>query len=160
MKFIKKLLSMQFIRFAIIGVVNTLVGMGISLLALNLLNLSQWPATALGYLLGSVCSFFLNRHFTFNYKKRDAMQIVRFTVNIIVCYFISNSVAKPLVIYLLSGRPVSEKLAENIVTITANVIFVLLNFFGQKFFAFNKKAAAGSAPDGGEDENDVRDDQD
>jgi putative flippase GtrA len=146
-KLIKKILAMQLIRFAIIGVINTLVGMGISLLMLNFLRLSQWPATAIGYLIGSVVSFFLNRRFTFNYKKRDAMQIARFAVNIIVCYFISNSAAKPLVIYLLSDKTISEKLANNIVTITANIIFVLLNFLGQKFFAFRDKEGDGNVRD-------------
>ena len=142
MKFIKKLLSFQFIRFALVGGINTLIGLGLSLLAVNVFNWSQWLATAFGYTLGSITSFFLNRYFTFNYKKRDAAQIARFAVVIIVCYFISNIVAEPLVTQLLSGKDLSEKWVVNIATITANVIFVIFNYCGQKFFAFKKETKA------------------
>lgn len=56
------------IRFALVGVVNTLVGLG-SIFALKaFLGLGDIEANALGFLAGLGCSFFLNRRWTFEHS--------------------------------------------------------------------------------------------
>ena len=78
----------------------------------------------------------LNKYFTFRRTERSAKYIVRFVINISVCYFAAYSVAKPLITQLLASASVTAQ--ENIAMLAGMVIFTALNYFGQKLFAFKK----------------------
>ena len=67
-----KLFDVTTIKFVIVGIINTLFGYGIGLICLNLLHLNFWVSTVANYFLGSVLSYFLNKHYTFRYKGGDA----------------------------------------------------------------------------------------
>ena len=56
--------------------------------------------------------------------------------NITVCYLIAYGVAKPLVAHVLSGQTVT--IQENGAMLVGMVLFVILNYLGQRFFAFKK----------------------
>lgn len=53
-----------------VGVVNTIVGTGVMFIAYNIFSASYWFSSALNYIIGSIVSYFLNRYFTFEYKKK------------------------------------------------------------------------------------------
>lgn len=55
----------SFIRFLLVGIVNTAVGLSIMLFLMNALELSYWISTFIGNGTGAVTSFLLNRTFTF-----------------------------------------------------------------------------------------------
>ena len=55
-------------------------------------------------------------------------------VNVAVCYFIVCGAAKPVVMYLLSGQSVNFQ--ENVAMFVGMGIYTVLNYFGQRFFAF------------------------
>ena len=67
----RKLTDSSFIRFLIVGVINTLVGTAVMFGLYNLAGLHRWGqmgywlSTIGNYTVGSVVSFFLNKHFTF-----------------------------------------------------------------------------------------------
>ena len=103
----------------------------------NCLHLSYWLSSASNYFFGSILSYFLNKYFTFGYKERSLGVIVRFAVNIGVCYVAAYSVAKPLIARMLTAAPV--KVQENVAMLAGMVIFTVLNYVGQRFFAFRKK---------------------
>ena len=73
-------------KFLLVGVLNTLVGNGLMFLLYNLGGLSYWPATAISYALASVMSYFLNRYFTFKYTQGGWQVVLRFALNIAVCW--------------------------------------------------------------------------
>ncbi len=52
----------------------------------NVFQQSYWVSSAANYFFGSILSYFLNKYFTFRYKGWDFASIVRFTINIVVCY--------------------------------------------------------------------------
>lgn len=133
---IKKLDS-SFVRFCIIGVVNTVIGMLIMFGMYNLLKISYWISTASNYILVSILSYFLNKYFTFKNYKKSWMQVFKFALNIIVCYFLAYGVAKPLAYVVLKQQ--SENVRNNIAMLVGMVLFTFLNYFGQKFFAFSYK---------------------
>lgn len=133
----KKFFDNTAVRFVLVGAVNTLFGAGIMFVFYNCLHLSYWLSSASNYFFGSILSYFLNKYFTFGYKERSLGVIVRFAVNIGVCYVAAYSVAKPLIARMLTAAPV--KVQENVAMLAGMVIFTVLNYVGQRFFAFRKK---------------------
>lgn len=124
------------IRFIIVGVINTLFGTAIMFVFYNVFHLSYWISSASNYFFGSILSYFLNKSFTFKYGKADFKSIVRFTVNILVCYLLAYGIAKPVMRWALSGYSVTVQ--ENVSMVLGMVLFVALNYLGQRFFAFKK----------------------
>ena len=61
------------------------------------------------------------------------------TLNIAVCYGLAYGLAKPLVRLIFSG--LSKKWAENLAMLAGMGLFVVFNYFGQRFFAFREKKA-------------------
>ena len=102
----------------------------------NFARCSYWFSSAANYVVGSIISFFLNKYFTFRNYAHSWKQIVRFVINVAVCYLIAYGAAKPIVLYFLSGQ--SVKLQENTAMFTGMCLYSLLNYLGQRFFAFRK----------------------
>ena len=134
---IRKLFDITFWKFILVGIVNTLVGTAVMFGCYNLLHFSYWVSSAANYVVGSVVSYFLNKNFTFRNKSKDPMVLVRFVVNITVCYFLAYGIAKPLVRRILSGS--SVRIQENGAMLVGMCLFVGLNYLGQRFFAFREK---------------------
>ncbi len=103
----------------------------------NLADCSYWFSSAMNYLVGGTVSYFLNRYFTFKTSYEGVFQILRFAITVLISYLIAYSLAKPLVLFILSES--SQKVSENIAMGVGMVLYTLINYFGQKFFAFKKK---------------------
>lgn len=131
---IKKFADKTFLRFVLVGIINTVFGTAIMFVFYNVFGLSYWLSSASNYFFGSILSYFLNKYFTFQYKKRDWKVVVRFVVNVSVCYLIAYGIAKPLIRALMSGFEVTAQ--ENVAMICGMGLFVALNYLGQRFFAF------------------------
>lgn len=131
-----KLFDRSFVRFVLVGVINTLFGTAIMFSAYNLLGLSYWISSALNYILASILSFFLNKHFTFQNKEKGLGVAVRFVINILVCYLLAYGIAKPLVRMILTSA--GPRMQDNLSMLAGMVLFTLFNYFGQKFFAFKQ----------------------
>ena len=142
---LKKIFDPTFFRFIVVGVINTLVGYGVMFGLYNLAGLHQWGDTgywissAANYVVGSIVSFFLNKHFTFRNQEKGAGVVLRFVVNISVCYLLAYGLAKPAVSWALGGMGLSEQLQGNLTMLFGSGLFVLLNYFGQRFFAFKAR---------------------
>lgn len=141
----KSILDSSFVRFLIVGVINTLVGTAVMFGLYNLAGLHEWGkigywlSTIGNYTVGSVVSFFLNKHFTFKNKEKGRAVVIRFVVNIAVCMTLAYGVAQRCVEAALSGTFLSEQMQGNISMLFGMVLFVILNYFGQRFFAFRKQ---------------------
>ena len=129
-----KLFDKTMIKFVLVGLFNTLVGCGTMFLLYNLANCSYWLSSAANYVVGSIVSFFLNKYFTFQNRERSWKQVGKFIVNVAVCYLIAYGAAKPVVMWLLSNQPV--KVQENVAMFVGMGLYTVLNYFGQRFFAF------------------------
>ena len=142
---LKKLFDPTFFRFIVVGVINTLVGYGVMFGLYNLAGLHLWGDTgywissAANYVVGSIVSFFLNKHFTFRNHEKGAGVVARFVINISVCYLLAYGLAKPAVGWALGGMGLSEQLQGNLTMLFGSGLFVLLNYFGQRFFAFRTR---------------------
>ena len=141
---IKKLLDKTFWKFLLVGVFNTLFGTGIMFLLYNVAfrnyqttQWAYWVYSATNYILGSILSYFLNKYFTFQYKKNSWKVVLRFALNITVCYLIAYVVAKPIAMQILSGA--ARNVQENVAMLVGMGLFVILNYLGQRFFAFRQE---------------------
>ncbi len=137
LKKLKEKIDITFIKFIIVGVANTLVGTAVMFIAYNLIHLSYWVSSAANYIVGSLLSYFLNKNFTFQNKDKSPMVIVKFIINITLCYLIAYMGAKRLILWLLADLPVVWQ--DNIAMVCGMGLFVILNYFGQRFFAFKAK---------------------
>ena len=137
----KKILSSffdaTFLRFILVGVVNTLVGTAIMFFCFNVLAWSYWISSALNYIVGSIVSYLLNKRYTFQQKGHDWNTILKFIVNITICYVLAYSFAKPFVIWLLSG--LSTNVQGDIALLVGMVLFVAFHYIGQRSWAFSRK---------------------
>lgn len=153
-EFLKKFFDEKFFKFIVVGVINTLVGMGIMFGLYNLANLKAldrgylfsdmgyWISSAANYIITSVLSYFLNKHFTFKNKEKGGRPALRFALNIAVCYLLAYGIAKPVTVLILGGTSLSQSLQTNIAMLAGSVFFVGFNYIGQRFFAFREKPAS------------------
>ena len=137
MKF-NRLIDATMLRFLIVGVINTLVGTSIMFACYNLLDMGYWPSSAANYIIGSIVSFFLNKHFTFRNTSRGLGVVLRFVVNIAVCWLLAYAIAKPLTLMALGSLTTSVAIQENVAMVMGMCLFTALNYFGQRFFAFRQ----------------------
>lgn len=133
-QWIGKFFDAAFLRFLLVGLVNTLVGSGVMFLLYNLARCGYWFSSAMNYVAGSIVSYFLNKNFTFRARGHDAAAVLRFIVNIAVCYAAAYGAARPLARAVLSGA--SETLRDNVAMGFGMCIFVALNYLGQRMFVF------------------------
>lgn len=131
---ISKIIDKTFLKFIFVGVINTIVGTSVMFASYNLLHLSYWVSSALNYIIGSIVSYFLNKYYTFQNKDKSIKVVIKFIINITVCYLLAYGLAKPLVHQVLSSQ--SKLIQENIAMLVGMGLFVMLNYFGQRFFAF------------------------
>ena len=129
-----KLIDITTIKFLIVGVINTLVGTGVMFVLYNFFSVSYWISSAANYVVGSIVSYFLNKYFTFQNKEKSLKQMIRFIVNIAACYLAAYGAAKPLISWLLSDM--NEKFQGNAAMLAGMCLFVVLNYFGQRWFVF------------------------
>ena len=136
---IKKILSLvdqKLLRFIIVGCINTVVGTAIMFGLYNLASCSYWVSSAANYILTSILSFFLNKYFTFQNKEKSWKQLVKFALNITVCYLVAYGLAKPLVSWFLHGQ--SKSVQDNLSMLVGMGAFVVFNYVGQRVVVFRK----------------------
>ena len=134
MKKLLALFDVKMWKFLLVGLLNTLVGDGLSFLLINLTDMGIWLATALPMALASVMSYFLNKHFTFKNTEKGWRPVLRFGVNIAVCYLLAYGIAEPLMRWALSAA--TPALRDNAAMLTGMVLFTGFNYLGQRLFAF------------------------
>ena len=130
---INKIFDKSFILFLIVGGINTLVS---AVLMFLLEKTGYWVSTIIAYAVGAVISFFLNKKFTFKSEGKTTKSAVKFIINVAVCYIIAYSVAQPLATLILSATNLSMLWIERVAKLFGMGLYTLINYFGQKFFAF------------------------
>lgn len=132
----------QFMKYGIVGVSNTLVTLLIILLCKDIFNFNLYISNLIGYIAGLINSFIWNRAWVFKGSSRKVKnEIILFAIGFILCYAIQLlSVSLLLKTTFITNTIIegfnSVSLGENIVTILAMVIYTVLNFIYNKFITF------------------------
>jgi putative flippase GtrA len=79
----------QLLRFSVVGLLNTLAGVSLIFWSIAFLELDDVAANALGYGLGLLISFFLNRHWTFRHDGPLTPAFASFLVVQLVAYVLN-----------------------------------------------------------------------
>ncbi len=143
--FIKQFFDIKFWKFIMVGILNTIVGMGLQFLFFNLFGWGEWISSIVGYILGSILSYFLNKYFTFKNKEKGWKPIAKFALNIAVCYGLAYGIAIPLTKWICVANSLTmfgwtvDKFAGNVSMLIGSCLFVAFNYIGQRFFAFKEK---------------------
>jgi putative flippase GtrA len=135
---IHKMFDRIFLKFILIGIVNTIVGSAVMFVLYNAVHLSYWFSSACNYVFTSVLSFCLNKYFTFSIRHWSAYMIAAFVLTIAVSYFIAYGISKPAVNYLLRNSP--QTIRENIALFVGMCLFTIINYIGQRLIVFKKES--------------------
>jgi putative flippase GtrA len=129
-----------FIRFLLVGVVNTIVGLSAMYLFLHGFSFSYWVSTFLGNIIGACVSYILNRSFTFKSNAAIGTSMVRFAIVILVCYFISYFLGQKIALYLFSQLSfLGTKYAQDAAVLFGTGIYTIMNYLGQRIFVFKQR---------------------
>jgi len=122
-----------FIRFILIGVLNTIIGISIIFLLLEVFKLSYWISTFIGNSVGATVSYYLNRNFTFKSNIENKKGILLFIFVILVSYFMSYSIGYHLLLENIFG---SNLYREELSILLSACFYTILNYLGQKYLTF------------------------
>jgi len=138
-KIVLKLHNHNFIKFIIVGIINTLVGSILIFILYNAAGIGYWLSSGISYVFVSILSFFLNKYYTFTVTEWNIFMITAFAVNIAICYVIAYGIARPVMNYFLRNNQLNIR--ENAALFTGICLFTGLNYLGQRFIVFRKKGA-------------------
>lgn len=133
---LKSIIDKTMIKFLFVGIINTIIGTGTMFILYNVFNCSYWISSAGNYVVGSIVSYLLNKYFTFKNKSKSFFVLLKFVINISLCYLIAYGAAKPAIKWLLTEADV--RVQENVAMLLGMCIFVGLNYIGQRFFVFRR----------------------
>jgi putative flippase GtrA len=126
-----------FLKFLLVGSVNTVIGIGMMFFFKNGLQWPYWFATFSGNTTGAFVSFFLNRAFTFRSNIPIKEGAIKFLTVILICYTLSFSVSRLLARLIFEGAyPVSP---DNLAILIGTALYTITNYLGQKLFVFQSK---------------------
>jgi putative flippase GtrA len=136
----KSWFTSSFARFLLVGIFNTLVGLGITFLLFNLFRLGYWPSTFLGNTIGAIISYMLNKTFTFRSEVSVQKSWWKFAIVISCCYGFSYGTSSLLGDMWTAFFPLtSPKWVNNGTILLGNGIYTVSNFLGHKYFTFRTK---------------------
>jgi putative flippase GtrA len=117
------------IRYGIVGLINTLVGLCI-IYCLKWFGVGDVVSNAVGYLCGLLLSFSLNSRWTFSYEGKVFPAFWKFVLIILVSYFVNLKV----VMTAIHIFGINSYVAQTLGTIP----FTLITYFGSKLIVFRK----------------------
>ena len=119
----------QFLRFLLVGFANTALGYAVIFGAMYLGGLTPELSNAVGYLVGLLVSYFLNRRFTFRSAQRRSTEFVRFVLVFLAAYTANLMV----LILLIRGLGIHAALSQ----VIAGVVYIGTVYFLNKHYVFH-----------------------
>ena len=138
----------QAVKFGIVGVVNTIITLVIIWVMSKKMGCSEALSNFVGYFIGLLNSFFLNRKWTFDSKGNIFGGAIRFFLVFAVCYMLQLGILlylnrscpddPPLYTFLEPILSTIKIDALFYIQIIAMVVYTVLNFLFNKYFTFKK----------------------
>lgn len=122
----------ELLKFLLVGVVNTAVGLGIIFVAWRYLGFSHLTANMAGYAVGVTLSYFLNRRWTFNCREPHRHSLWRFLAVVGAAY------AANLWVVLAADRSIGAD--SFLPQLLGSVVYTAVGFMGSRLFAFRKNS--------------------
>lgn len=137
----KKQTAIQFIKYILVGCLNTAITLGVIFLCKSLLNVNPYVSNALGYIAGLINSFIWNKNWVFKSQKGYSREAIKFAVGFGICYGLQL-----LVVFLLNSNAFGDRQWElgtiftisgyGVATLLGNVVYTLVNFIYNRMVTF------------------------
>lgn len=124
-------------KFALVGVANTLAGLAVIYLCKALFQINDVAANVVGYSVGLLLSFALNRSWTFRFRGAMGSTFMRFVLVILVGYAL-NLVT---VLFALDILRMNGYLAQAL----GVPLYAVSTYLGCRYFVFVQREEAGVA---------------
>lgn len=146
--------SKEFIKYCLVGIINTLAGLTTAYVLLNLFSCSYLTSTAAAYIVGIIISFILNKIFTFKDTSTNHLILfLKFSLTMlpsyVISYFLGWQISKTifnitifndLAYKITEIIPITyDKISDNFAILISMMTYLLLGFSINKFLIFNKK---------------------
>ncbi|MFC3883558.1 GtrA family protein [Bacillus songklensis] len=131
-------MSHSFLRFLLVGLINTFIGLSVMYVLLHAAHLSYWLSTFGGNAAGACVSYVLNKSFTFRSAQPIQHTIYRFVAVISLCYFLAYFVGIRSAFWIME-RVVDLPLTyvEDVAILFGTAFYTILNYLGQRQFVFS-----------------------
>ncbi len=130
----------RFVKYCLVGVINTLVTLGVIFVCKSVFGWNLYLSNALGYVAGVVNSFLWNRAWVFRSHGRCRREALRFAAGFGACYG-----AQLLAVWVMTQSPLGRMEFDlgwfvlsgyGVATLIGNVLYTLLNFLYNKLVTF------------------------
>ena len=118
-------------KFAIVGVLNTGLTIAVIFLLKYFFAADDVFANFIGYVLGLVCSYFLNKKWTFNHSGEFISTAIKFLIVFAVSYSIN-------VFFLLQF--IKFGVNDYAAHLLGMPIYTLIFYFGSKYFVYLQRS--------------------
>jgi len=121
-------LSWSFVRYLCVGVINTLLGLSVIYFGIYVLRLDDVSANLIGYLVGALCSFGLNRSWTFSNHSAPMIQFAKFLAVMVGAYLLNILSVVVMIKFMGFNRYLSHAIGT--------APYTLAGYFGNRYFTF------------------------
>ncbi len=105
-------------RFLLVGLVNSAIGYGSILYFQYVLSAGHLASNVMGYLIGGLVSYLLNRSFTFHSERTHGEAMPLFVVTVAACYLVNLGVLEVSLRQLQLPAAIAQGLAVTSYTIS------------------------------------------
>lgn len=133
----------HFIKYNIIGVMNTLITLASVWVMHQLLDWNLELSNFLGFIFGAINSYLMNRIWNFKSKNRKRSEVIRFIIVFAAAYAL-NLITLEATVYLLNTtwcKPFTDVISQYMkpgffANIVANAVYVVASFTLYKKWVF------------------------
>ncbi|MEM2056660.1 MAG: GtrA family protein [Thermoproteota archaeon] len=133
-----RILICQFIHYLLIGVINTLVGYGV-IFGLMYSGMDPFGSNMMGYGVGVMVSYALNRRFNFKSRVQHREAFPKFICAMGIAYSVNIAV-----LYVAVNAGIDAYISQ----IIAGIFYTATGFMGSKFLAFKERRPRGELRNG------------
>lgn len=150
-KKLRKVVDRTLIYYVIIGILNFILCTALMFFLFNVCSVSDELSSLINYVLGSVIWYVACKYILFPKRKTTWELIVRFLLEVAICYLVSFHLLAPIISdVLLRFREVwefvgsigiegADMIEGNLQMTLGVVIYAVLNYFGQRYFVFTSR---------------------
>ena len=147
---IRKLFDRTLVLYLVIGVLNFIFCTALMFFLFNVCGFSEHIAPLVNYGLGSLIWYLSCRYILFPTHRTTLRQLLRFVIDVLVCYLLSYYVVAPLLgsamlrsagvrAFFSFGGDSQEMISGNCEMTIGSFAYALLNYFGQRYFVFSDR---------------------
>jgi putative flippase GtrA len=125
---LKELLA-QAIKYSIVGILNTLLGLGSIYFFMAVFNLNIYLSNILGYTIALSNSYILNRKWTFNTIDPSIYVLLKFFIVFIIAFGLQF-----LSLHLLVRDAVNSYISQAL----SMFLYIAVGFIGNKYYTFRR----------------------